>query len=182
MPYIIEIIQGKTKPRLVSWFTWSALTGIAAAASFVDGQIPSGVLMLAATVETVLIVVLGFKHGDRRFERLDIACLIGALICLLLWFIFNSPAIAVLATVTIDLIGALPTIKHSWQKPHEETWIAYALSGIGGGITVLIAGQWTATAIAYPLYILLINIVMTSVILMSPYRKLAGEPAELRKL
>jgi len=182
VPYIIEIIKGTTKPRVVSWLTWSVLTGIACVASFSDGQIPSGVLMLAATLETALVVVLGLKHGDRKFERLDVYCLSGALFGLLLWFIFSSPAIAVLAAVGIDLIGAIPTLKHSWQKPYEETWSAFALAALGGGITVLIAGSWAPTAVAYPLYILVINIAMTYCILASPHRKIAGEPAQLREL
>ncbi len=182
LPYIIEVIRGRTKPRVVSWFTWSVLTGIACAASFADGQVPGGILMLAATIETVLIVILGFKHGDRKFDKLDIYCLIGALAGLVLWFVFNSPAVAILATIAIDLVGAIPTFKHSWQKPHEETWITFALSGLGGGITVIIAGGWEITAIAYPLYILLINVLLTALILVSPYRKLTSEPAELREL
>lgn len=182
VPYLIEIVRGKTKPRIVSWFTWTLLTGIACAASFADHQYATGILMLCATIEVALVVVLGFKHGDRKFERFDIVCQIAAFVGLALWLIFNSPAIAVLAAVTIDLIGSLPTFKHSWQKPHEETWITYALCGVGGGITVFIAGSWAATAIAYPLYILLVNLVMAAVILASPHRKLAGAPAELRKL
>jgi hypothetical protein len=182
LPYIIEVRRGNTKPRIVSWFTWSVLTGIACAASFADGQIPAAILMLAATVETALVVVLGLKHGDRKFEKLDIYCLAGAMLGLVLWLVFNSPSIAVIAVVTIDLLGAIPTIKHSWDKPHEETWIAYALSGLGGGITLLLADRWQATAVVYPLYILLINFVLVAIILLSPHRKLAGEPAELREL
>ena len=121
LPYIIEIVRGRTKPRIVSWFTWSVLTGIACAASFADGQVPAGVLLLAGTFETALIVILGFKHGDRKFERLDMYCLAGAATGLVLWLLFNSPAIAVLATITIDLIGAIPTFKHSWEKPVSYT-------------------------------------------------------------
>jgi hypothetical protein len=185
IPYVVEIIRGKAKPRIVSWFTWSVLTGVACVASFVDGQVPSGILgilMLAATAETLIVVILGLKHGDRTFERLDAYCLAGAAVGLVLWLVFNSPTIAVLASVTIDLIGAIPTIKHSWEKPHEETWITFALSAAGGGITIVLADSWAATAIAYPIYLLVINVIMTSCILGSPHRKLAGEPAELRDL
>jgi hypothetical protein len=138
--------------------------------------------MLCATLETGLIVILGFKHGDRKFERLDIICQAGALVGLVLWLIFNSPTIAVIAAVAIDLIGAIPTFKHCWQKPHEETWITFALCAVGGGITVFIAGSWAITAVAYPLYILLINTVQTACILGSPHRKLASGPPELRRL
>lgn len=33
VPYIIDIIRRRTKPNIVSWFTWTLLTGIALAAS-----------------------------------------------------------------------------------------------------------------------------------------------------
>ena len=182
VPYIIEIIRHKTKPRIVSWFTWSLLTGIACAASFADGKVASGILMLAATVETMAIVVLGFAYGDRKFERLDIICQLGAIVGLLLWLIFNSPAIAVIAAVVIDCVGMIPTVKHSWQRPYEETWSTFFLAGVGAIATVFAAGVWTITSVAYPLYIVVANLLLTSLVLGSPHRKLSGEPAELREL
>ena len=183
VPYLVDILKRRTKPRIVSWFTWSLLTGIAAAASFSDGQIAAGVLMLAATVETAAIVVLGLKYGDRRFERFDIVCQLGAIVGLVLWLVFNSPAIAVIAVVSIDIIGMLPTVKHSWQKPYEETWLTFLLAGLGGVATVLAAGSWSITASAYPVYIVVANFLLTVIILGSPHRKLtAAKPAELRRL
>ena len=182
IPYLVEIVRRKTKPRVVSWFTWSLLTGISCAASFADGKIASGVLLLAATMETMAIVVLGLKYGDRKFERLDIVCQVSAIVGLILWLVFNSPAIAVIASVIIDCIGAAPTIKHSWHKPYEETWSTFFLAAVGALATVFAAGAWTITGLAYPLYIVLINFFLAALVLGSPHRKLAGEPAELRKL
>ena len=182
LPYIVEIVRGNTKPRIVSWFTWTILTAIACAASFTDRQYPAAILMLCAVVETALVVVLGLKHGDRKFERLDVVCQVGALLGLVLWFTLKSPTLAVVATVAIDFTGAIPTFWHSWQKPHEETWIEYALSALGGGLTVFVAGNWKVTAVLYPLYILVVNAVLTSIILGSPHRHVKQAPAELREL
>lgn len=165
IPYIVEIIRGKTKPRVVSWAIWTLLTSIATAASFVDGQYPAAALSLAVTVQTGAIVVLGLRHGNRQLTRLDVACVIGAMIGLILWYIFNSPAIAVLAAVTIDLIWVIPTMHHAWWRPNEETWLTFLMASLSGGLTVLIAGSWRATAIAYPLYLLIINMIIVIVIL-----------------
>lgn len=182
IPYMVEIVRGKTKPRIVSWFTWSILTGISCAAAFADGHIATGILLLCATIEVLMIVLLGLKHGDRKFEPLDITCQIAAFVGLGLWLIFNSPAVAVIAAVTIDLIGAIPTLKHAWLKPHEETWIAFGLSGLGGLCTVLVVTDWHVTAVAYPLYIFVVNILTAALILVSPRRKLKGQAAEYREL
>ncbi len=85
VPYIIEIIRGNTKPRIASWLIWTVLTGIAAIASYSDGQIPSAILMAVATIDTGLVVILGYRYGDKHFERLDMVCLSGAVVGLGLW-------------------------------------------------------------------------------------------------
>lgn len=182
IPYIIEIFRGTTKPRIVSWFTWSLLAAIGSVASFSDGQLAAGILAAASASASMAVVVLGYKHGDRHFERVDIVCQAAALAGVGLWFIFNSPAVAVIAVVAIDFIGCVPTFRHSWQKPHEETWITFAMSGAAGGLTLMAAGDWRITAAAYPLYIALIATLITLVILKSPNRRVSAGPAELREL
>ncbi len=182
IPYAIQIIRGKTKPRIVSWFTWSLLTGIACAASFADRQYATGILLVFATLETLLIVILGLRHGDRHIERFDIVCQIAAFIGMVLWLVFNSPALAVIAAVTIDLIGALPTFKHAWQKPSEETAITFVMAGLGGLCTLLVVDSWKITAIMYPIYLVVVNAAQTAVIVgRSKYAK-PGLPSELRNL
>jgi hypothetical protein len=175
VPYLIEIVRGRTKPRVVSWFTWTILIGLGAVAAFTEHQIPAGVLMLCASGQAALVVVLGFRRGDHTFEALDIICLTGALVGLALWLLFDSPTIAVLATVIIDFTGAIPTFKHSWLSPNEETWITYTACSISGGITVLVANIHVVSAVAYPLYIFFADVMMTFLILLSPHR--ITEPA-----
>jgi hypothetical protein len=41
VPYIKDIIHGKTKPRIVSWAIWTVLLGIAAIVSFQERQMAS---------------------------------------------------------------------------------------------------------------------------------------------
>lgn len=165
IPYLIEILRGNTKPRVVTWLTWSVLTAIACVAAFVDGQYPTAILLLFSTLETSAVVVLGWHLGDKKFELLDVMSLIGATVGIILWLIFNSPAIAVIATVTIDLIGGIPTLVHSWRKPHEETWITFLIAAIGAGLTLLVISDWRITAFAYPLYIVGMNMLITFVII-----------------
>lgn len=164
LPYIIDVLNKKTKPRIVSWFTWSLLSGVASAASFSDGQTAAGILSLCASIECASVVVLGYKYGEREFAAFDIACQIGALVGLALWLIFNSPTIAVIAAITIDFIGCLPTLKHIWEKPHEETWLTFMLSGLGASFTVLAATNWQITAVANPIYLVVINAIFTFVL------------------
>ena len=165
IPYIIEIIKGTTKPRVVSWFVWTVLTGLGTAAAIAEGQWLTSILLGTAAFETLLVVILGFRHGDRRFERLDIVCLVGAVVGIILWQLFDSPAIGALAAVTLDLVGGIPTLVHSWKKPHEETWITFFISAVGSSLALFVITDWRVTASAYPIYLVTINALFTVVLL-----------------
>jgi hypothetical protein len=182
IPYLVDIVRGKTKPRIVTWFTWSLLSAITSAAAFSDGQYPAAILTAFGSLATLLVVLLGWKHGDRKFERLDIVCQVGALIGLALWFLFDSPALAVIATTTIDLIGAIPTVYHSWKRPYEETWITFFISGIAGLLTLFAAGNWQVTSVLAPAYYFLFNTTLAAIIILRQKYAVRGKPAESRPI
>ena len=166
LPYLIGVIKGKTKPRVVSWIIWSSLTGIACAAALAERQYPTAILLLFSSLGTLLVVLFGWKRGDKKIERIDIVCFVGAIVGIVLWQIFNSPAIATLAMIAIDLTGGIPTLLHAWKKPHEEAWITFLLSFIGALCTLFTVSDWRITAFAFPLYLVVINIAFTLVIVL----------------
>lgn len=171
IPYIRDIIRRQTKPRIVSWFNWSILTGIATAAAIADNQWPSAILTGASTIQTGAICVLGFKYGDRKIEAFDVACQVGAVVGLLLWLVFDSPQVAILATVSIDFIAGLPTYKHAWLKPSEETRSTYVLATIAAALALLAITDRAVSGIAYPLFIFFANVLISSELIFSPHRK-----------
>ena len=165
-PYIIDVIKGKTKPRIVSWFIWCVLTIMAFVAALVEQRYPTAILLSFSVVSTVLVVVLGWKNGNKKVGRLDIACLISAGVGIILWQVFNSPELAVVATIAINLVGGIPTLIHSWEKPGEETWAAYLFTFFGASCTLLTISNWQITAFAFPLYLALNNLTFALVIIL----------------
>jgi CDP-diglyceride synthetase len=140
------------------------LTGIASAASFAAKQYPSAILTLCACVECAAIVALSLSYGDRKFELFDIFCQIGAILGLILWILFNSPLIAIIATVGIDFIASLPTIRHAWRKPSEETLICFVLASIGAMFALAAIKHIHATGIIYPIWIVVVNALLAVII------------------
>lgn len=171
IPYAINVYRKKSKPRIVSWFNWSLLTGIASAASFSDHQYASAILTLFGCLETFSIVVLGLRHGSRKLETFDILCQAGAIAGLILWVIFNSPSIAIIATMSIDLIATMPTLKHSWLKPQEETAITFLLGSLAAVFTLLAAKDHKITAIAFPIYLVVMNFLISAIIYLRNYEQ-----------
>lgn len=150
LPYIIDIIKGKTKPNIITWLTWSILLGIGAAALFSAKEINAGLLLVGDFCATFAVVIFGLRHGTAKLDRFDIFCQIGAVIGLLLWLIFNSPLMAILATIVIDLIGTIPTLRHSWSYPEEETPITFLLGVIATILTLFSLKTYSISAWVYP--------------------------------
>ena len=165
LPYLRDILRGTTRPNLVSWITWTLLTAVASIAAWADGEYTAAVFTGASCLETLTVVVLGLSKGYVKYTRFDIACQLGAVAGLILWLIFNSPAVAVVAAVTIDLIGALPTVRHSWLAPGEETWHTYALSALGGFFALLALTTYNWTSLPYAIYLVVINALLSVLII-----------------
>jgi hypothetical protein len=179
IPYTMDIVKGKTKPRLVSWVNWGLLTGIATAAAFADKQYPSAVLTLAAFIQVAFIVFLGWRNGDRKLEPLDIYCQIAAIVGMTLWLAFNSPLVAIVATTAIDFIVGLPTVKHAWQDPDEETLSTYVLVGIGGIFSVLSLHNPHASGLVYPIFVVAIAFTYAAEIWLRRKMLVAGGAVQL---
>ncbi len=176
VPYIVDVIKGKTKPRLVSWFTWTGLMAVSATASLTQGQIPAAAFGYSIALQCLAVVVLGFRNGTREFELLDAVCLGGANLGLISLVIFHAPNLTIFLTIVTDFTGAIPTIRHAWRRPYEETMSSYVLEAIGCGITLLLANFHALTSFGVPLYLFLCDALIVEIMLLSPKRRLQPAP------
>lgn len=165
LPYIIDIVKGKTKPNIVTWITWTVLIGIGAAALYASHEINAALLLTGDMVATFAVVIVGLKYGIAKLDRFDLFCMIGAIVGLLLWLIFNSPLIAILATILIDFIGTIPTVRHSYFHPEEETYLTFALGIVATIFTLLSLHEYSFSAWIYPTYLLFSNTLLVVTIL-----------------
>ena len=173
-PYVLDIVRGKTKPNIVSWFTWSILTGIASAAAFASHESHTALLTVGSTISTATVVILGLKYGIAKFSRLDIFCQIGAIAGLASWLIFNSPLVGIVVPVCIDLVAVIPTIRHSWDRPGEETWQTFLVGATASIFTLVSITHYSVASMLYPLYLLVANGLVGVVILGRRQRMIAN--------
>lgn len=170
LPYMLDIIHKRTQPRIVTWINWTILTGIATAASIAAHQQASAVLTGAVTVATGFVVLLSLRHGTWGFSRLDIACQVAALIGFILWLCFDSPLVAIAASVLIDVLVAIPTYKHAWRKPKEETAATYVIATFAA-LCALAAVQSThLTGLIYPVYLVFSDGLISGLLYFSPHK------------
>ena len=168
IPYIIDIVKRRTKPNIVSWFTWTLLTGIALAASISAHETRTALLMAGSTVCTTAVVILGLKYGKAEFTKFDAFCQVSAILGIVAWQVFNSPSIAVVAAVVIDFLGTIPTLRHSWRKPGEETWQTFIIGVIAPLLTFMSLQTFNIVSLSYPVYLVLAN---ASIVFIVVYRR-----------
>lgn len=154
LPYIIDVVKHKTRPNIITWIIWTALIGIGVAALFTNKDYNAAWLLVGDAIATFAVVVVGIRYGTAELGKFDIVFLIGAIVGLILWLVFNSPLIAIIATIIIDLLGTIPTVRHSYLHPEEETYITFALGIIATIFTLLSLTIYAFSAWVYPVYLL----------------------------
>ncbi|MBU7586436.1 MAG: hypothetical protein KAF91_26830 [Nostoc sp. TH1S01] len=157
VPYIITILQGKTKPNRATWWIWVILSTVISASYYSSGAGNTVWLPVCGGIGQLIVAILSLKHGEGGWSRFDRLCLLGVGISLLLWWQFNSPLIALLLNILIDFLGALPTIKKSYYEPQTENSLTWSLYLAASTLNLFAIESWSFTLSAFPLYIFFIN-------------------------
>lgn len=159
--YLIDTLNGKTKPNKITWFFWTLAPLIAFAAQIQQGVGLSAWMTFSVGFSPLLIFIASFvnKQAEWKLTRFDIICGVFAVIGLLLWSFTRVGNIAIIFSIFADLIAAIPTFLKAWKAPETESSLIYLLSGINGAIALLVLQTWTFEYYGFPLYILLFNIV-----------------------
>jgi hypothetical protein len=97
-----------------------------------------------------LIFGLSFRHGTKDITKSDKVFLILALIALGLYIITNQPLISVVLLLAVDLLGFIPTIRKSWNKPYTETLFTYGLNTFSFAIGIYALQAYTIVTYLYP--------------------------------
>jgi hypothetical protein len=176
VPYLIDVVRRKTKPNIVSWLTWTILTTISGSAALAAGEPKTAVFLYGNSFCTGLVVLLGLKYGIAKFSRFDIFCQVGAVAGLAFWLLFNSPTIGIVVPLAIDFIGMLPTLRHSWLKPAEETWQTFLIGIAAPALTILSLTRFNIASLLFPIYLFLANGAIVFVVVYQ--RKRQGIPLD----
>ena len=173
LPYIIDIAKNKTHPNLVTWITWLTVVGISTAAAISDHAYQTAILSGAIVLSDIIIIAMSIRRGVKKYTMFDFVCQALAVIGVVLWRLTGNPATAVALSLVVIYIGALPTWRHAYKLPHEETWQGFAMSAIAGVLTILSLSQYTFVSLALPITTVINGTVI--VIIITSRRKLLAQ-------
>lgn len=152
IPYIKDVISGKTVPHVYSWFLWGFVTLIAFALQVSAGGGIGAYVTFTAGLLCTIVFIIGFtKKGKKDITQVDTIFFILALLALGFWLIAKQPVISAILTTGVDLLGFAPTIRKSWNKPYSETLSFYFLNTIRFILAVFSLQRYTIVTALYPL-------------------------------
>jgi hypothetical protein len=175
LPYILDIVHGRARPRVASWGIWTVVQAVGAVSAFSAWQLPGACYTVFCAAGCAAVVFLGWRHGSRDFGPLDAVCVaLAAEGVALLAVAAALPRLvplswAVAVSVATDFLAYLPTFRHAWLKPDEEPWLPYALFGAAAGMVLWIADYRILAGVIYPMYLFAADAAMVVMILLSPH-------------
>ena len=151
IPYLRDVVKGKTIPHVYSWFLWAFVTAIAFALQISDAAGVGAFVTLAAATMCGVVFIFGLlKKGKRDITTIDTVFLILAFIALGMWLFAKQPVLSAILTTVIDILGFAPTIRKSWNKPYSETLSFYFLNTLRFALAVFSLERYTIITALYP--------------------------------
>lgn len=166
--YSRAILKGKAKPHRTTRFVLLLITALSTASLFAQHDTVAIWLAGVSTLQAILIFALSIKRGMGGWAKIDLLCLVIALIGIIMWKTTSDAAIGLYFAIAADFTGMIPALIKTYHFPETEIWSFYLLDVFAAIFSLLALKSWVIHESAYPLYIMVINSVMVFLIVVEP--------------
>jgi len=162
--YSIAIFKGEAKPHRTTRLVLLLITSLTTASLFAQKNQVAIYLAGVSTIQSIMIFTLSLKRGMGGWSKTDLSCLFIALIGIVLWKVTENPVVALYCAIGADFTGMIPALAKTYKFPKTEVWTFYLLDVFAAFFILLALETWTLQEYSYPIYIMLINLVMVILI------------------
>lgn len=166
VPYILGILKKGKRPMRSSWFIWAVLDSIALWSMYVQHALNPSIV--ASTLGCWTVFILSLRHGKPGFGALDVGCLIASMLGIGLWIAFDSPLFGLALSLTIIVVGTLPTLASAWRDPADEDALSWSLYAAACVLAVIAVPRWVFADAAQPVVYLGISGPLALILLIFP--------------
>ncbi len=175
VPYLRDIVNGRTRPHRSTWCIWSVLGVTAFVSQWADGASWS-LLMLGIQATTVtLVFLLSLSRGVGGVGPADVALVGVAAAGIAGWIVLSQPLVAMACVILADLAAFGLMLPKTWRDPRSETLSTYLLSSAAGVLGAAAVGSVQLDLLLYPAYFTLVNGATGAIIIMR--RRVSPIPA-----
>lgn len=165
VPYVRDILRGRTRPHRGTWLIWSVLGCTALASQWASDGGWSLVVLSVQAASTTLVLLLSLRHGVGGVSAGELALLGLAGAGLLGWAVSAQPMVATGCVLVADVVGVLLMLPKTWADPWSETPSTFVLASASGVCGTVAVGGLVTELLLYPVYFALVNAVTAAVIL-----------------
>ena len=157
--YLYETIVGNAQPNRITWLLWGIFPMVIFVAQRAQGVEGLSWASFVAGFTPLLVVAASFfnKNAYWKSEPRDYYLMAAAVIGIILWAITDNPNLALLFSLLADMLAGIPTLIKSYRHPHSESWIAYAISALGFGMSFLSVQTYNFENAAFVAYVFVLN-------------------------
>jgi hypothetical protein len=159
IPYIRNVILGKTKPHLFTWIIWSIMSTTAFAAQLSAGAFAGSWSNGVTGLICIAVAILAIKKGEKDILVFDKICFALSIIALILWGVTKSALLAIILITIADILAFTITFVKAYRKPHEETISTFGFAAIKHVIAIGATRTYSFTTLLFPVYLVIYNTV-----------------------
>ncbi|NLA43219.1 hypothetical protein GX865_03665 [Candidatus Saccharibacteria bacterium] len=178
LAYFRATLIGRAKPHATMWLIWAITPFITFFAELSAGVGSAAVIPLALGTSPLLVALAALKV-DRRLFKIDLfdtLCIGIALAGIATWAITSEPVTAIILAIAADTVSALPILRKTLRNPKSEYPPTYLLSALGMVVAILATEQISFAALAFPVYIFIINFLILTLTLRQYLNRYRVEP------
>lgn len=174
--YTLDVIKGKTRPNRITWFMWALAPLIAFAAEIHENAGPQSVLTFMVGFGPLIVFIASFvnRRSVWKLSHFDIICGALSMLGLILWLLTRHGDFAIALSIAADAMAAVPTVVKSWREPDSESYQVFLAAIISSSLTLLTIDHWTFASWGFPLYILLIDAILFTLVRFKLGRRFKG--------
>jgi hypothetical protein len=157
--YLYETVVGKAQPNRITWLLWGIFPMVIFAAQKAQGvKGVSWATFVAGFIPLLVVVASLFnRKAYWKSEARDYWLMAAAIAGLILWAVTDNPSLALLFSLLADMLAAIPTVIKAARHPRSESWIAYAISAFGFGMSLLSVPTHNLENSAFVAYVFILN-------------------------
>tara|TARA_B100001113_G_C20889231_1_gene526199 strand:- start:12 stop:611 length:600 start_codon:yes stop_codon:yes gene_type:complete len=151
-PYLVSILNGKTKPHVFSWIIWTITTFFIFIVQLSDnGGFGSWVIGTSAIISMLIALIAYLKKSDISIKVVDWVFFNFSLVAILVWYFITNPIWAVLLLTTIDIMAFFPTIRKTFFYPFDENLLFYVLIVFRNILSLIALEHYSIVTIFFPI-------------------------------
>ena len=160
------ILTGSYAPQIFSRVVWLLLAiisffGVVASGSSTPAVLLAGVFLVGNAV----ICVLSFWKGTGGVGALEYVCLGILAVSVVVWIVFDAPAVSVAVSLLAHFVGGAPTYRSVWRHPRSESAGFWSLFFVASALSLVTSRHQALDQLIFPAYFALFDGVMTALAL-----------------